>query len=428
MKRILVLSVGSSSEPIVNAINFYKPDFVYFFCSSGQKGSAISIDGPGEPCGNKSKSKCPECGYEYYLGNPKGKSIVFQVGLSKDKYEVVSVDDPDNLNLCYSTLVSLSKSIKKKYPDAQIISNYTGGTKTMSAAIALVGIITEEWDLSLNKGPRLDIIKIKGGDIPVVINKWQIFAEQSLESAAKTLVNYDYALANAIVSGLLSHPLEPTFERRLLRARQLCAAFDCWDKFEHEKALELLQPYDKDFFAYIIPLKKILKKTKATGYELVGDLLNNAERRATQQRYDDAIARLYRATELFAQIRIEKTKGYKLGKLTLKELDEELRPEYSKYMKENDRLLLGLREDYELLYKMKDPIGNEFKENEGSLLEALKYRNSSIFAHGITPLKQKDFNFVNERLKGFILKAAKKIDLHLESKQLPQGEIIKSRK
>ncbi|MFH1939722.1 MAG: TIGR02710 family CRISPR-associated CARF protein [bacterium] len=426
MKKILILSVGGSSEPIVNAINFYKPDFVYFFCSSGHKGSAITIDGPGEPCGNKSKSKCPECGYEYYIGNPKGKAVVFQVGLSKDKYEIISVDDPDDLNLCYSKLVSLSTSIKKIYPEAQIIANYTGGTKTMSAAMALVGIMTEEWDLSLNKGPRLDIIKIKGGDIPVVINKWQIFAEQCLESAAKTLENYDYALADAIVSGLLSHPLEPSFERRLLRTRQLCVAFDCWDKFEHKKALELLQPCDKDFFAYIIPLKRILKKTKTTGYELVGDLLNNAERRATQQRYDDAIARLYRATELFAQIRIEKTKGYKLGKLTLKELDEELRPEYSKYMKENDRLLLGLREDYELLYKMKDPIGNEFKENESSLLEALKYRNSSILAHGIIPLKEEDYNFVNERLKGFILKAAKKIDLHLESKQLPQGEIIKS--
>ncbi|KUK56371.1 MAG: CRISPR-associated protein, TIGR02710 family [Atribacteria bacterium 34_128] len=205
-----------------------------------------------------------------------------------------------------------------------------------------------------------------------------------------------------------------------------CFYFNCWDKFEHEKALELLQPYDKDFFAYIIPLKRILRKTKATGYELVGDLLNNAERRATQQRYDDAIARLYRATELFAQIRIEKTKGYKLGNLTLKELDEELRPEYSKYMKENDRLLLGLREDYELLYKMKDPVGNEFKENEGSLLEALKHRNSSILAHGLIPLKEKDYNFVNERLKGFILRAAKRINLHLEMKQLPQEEIIKS--
>jgi len=353
MKKILILSVGGSSEPIVNAINFYKPDFVYFFCSSGHKGSAVTIDAPGEPCGNKSKSKCPECGYKYYIGNPKGKAVAFQVGLSKDKYEIVSVDDPDDLNLCYCTLVNLSTSIKKIYPEAQIIANYTGGTKTMSVAMALVGIVTEEWDLSLNKGPRLDIIKIKGGDIPVVINKWRIFAEQSLVSVAKTLENYDYALADAIIPGLLSHPLEPSFEKRLLRASQLCVAFDRWDKFEHEKALELLQPYDKEFFAYIIPLKRILKKTKATGYELVGDLLNNAERRATQQRYDDAIARLYRATELFAQIRIEKTKGYKLGKLTLKELDEELRPEYSKYMKENDRLLLGLREDYELLYKMK---------------------------------------------------------------------------
>lgn len=281
MKKILILSVGGSSEPIVNAINFYKPNFVYFFCSSGHKGSAITIDGLGEPCGNKSKSKCPECGYEYYISNPKGKAIVFQVGLSKDKYEIISVDDPDDLNLCYSTLVNLSTSIKTIYSEAQIIANYTGGTKTMSAAMALVGIMTEEWDLSPNKGPRLDIIKIKGGDIPVIINKWQIFAEQSLESAAKTLENYDYALTDAIISGLLSHPLEPSFERRLLRARQLCAAFDCWDKFEHEKALELLQPYDKDFFTYIILLKRILKKTKTTGYELVGDLLNNAERRAT---------------------------------------------------------------------------------------------------------------------------------------------------
>ena len=64
-----------------------------------------------------------------------------------------------------------------------------------------------------------------------------------------------------------------------------------------------------------------------------------------------------------------------MGKLTLKELEEELRPEYSKYMKENDKLLLGLKEDYELLYKMKDDIGKEFKENEGSLLNALNYRN-----------------------------------------------------
>ena len=66
--KILILSVGGSPEPIINAIKFYQPDFVYFFCSSGPKGSAAIIDAPGDPCGDKRKSKCPKCGYEYYLG------------------------------------------------------------------------------------------------------------------------------------------------------------------------------------------------------------------------------------------------------------------------------------------------------------------------------------------------------------------------
>lgn len=70
MKKILILSVGGSYEPIVNAINFYKPDFVYFFCSSGHKRSAITIvDGPGESCGNKSKSKYCNRGRLYSFNN-----------------------------------------------------------------------------------------------------------------------------------------------------------------------------------------------------------------------------------------------------------------------------------------------------------------------------------------------------------------------
>ena len=53
MKTILVLSVGGSAEPIVNAIKNNHPDFVYFFCTCGPKGSEKTIDSPGEPCGNK---------------------------------------------------------------------------------------------------------------------------------------------------------------------------------------------------------------------------------------------------------------------------------------------------------------------------------------------------------------------------------------
>ena len=37
-------------------------------------------------------------------------------------------------------------------------------------------------------------------------------------------------------------------------------AYDTWDKFDHEEALELLQDYGKDYSEYIIRLKKMLNK------------------------------------------------------------------------------------------------------------------------------------------------------------------------
>jgi len=424
MESILIVSVGGSAAPIVNAIKFYRPDFVYFFCSSGPRGSAVTVDGPGDPCGDKRKSRCPACGHEYFPGDPKGKAIVVQTGLRQDQYEVVGVEDPDDLNGCYAELTALSERIRASHPDAQIIANYTGGTKTMSVSMVLVGTMMQEWDLSLNKGPRGDIIKIKTGDTPVVVDKWQIFGERQLGSAAGALRNYDYALAEAMVSESLRHPLKPDFEKKLLRIRQVCAGFNCWDRFDHENALALLQPYGRDFSPYLITLKRILKQTKGTEYELVSDLLGNAERRAVQKRYDDAVARLYRAMELFAQIRLEKTRGYKLGKLHLDQLDEPLRPEYSKYVGEGGKLLLGLREDYELLHKSDDPLGDAFKKSEESILNALSYRNASIFAHGITPLGEEEYRLVSDRLKGFILDGSEKIGLNLERRPFPREEIL----
>ncbi len=168
LNRILILSVGGSADPIVNAIKEHNPDFVYFFCSSGTRGSEKTIDSPGDPCGDKRKTKCPECGYSYHLGDPKGRAIVFQAGLVKEQYEIVTIDNPDDLNACYQLLLELAGRIEEGHEDCQIIANYTGGTKTMSAAMALVGVMTEQWDLSLNIGPRRDLIHVMSGDVPVV--------------------------------------------------------------------------------------------------------------------------------------------------------------------------------------------------------------------------------------------------------------------
>jgi len=401
MKKIIVLSVGGSAEPIVNAIKIANPDFVYFFCSSM---SEKTIDSPGYPC------------------YPKGKAIVFQTGLNREHYEIITVENPDDLDACYQKLIELTEKIKILCKDCQVIANYTGGTKTMSTAMALVGIMTEQWDLSLNVGDRVDLIKVRSGDVPVAINKWNIFYQNLLESFHEPLDNYYYAFVDSSISGMLTRSINVSLRDRLIRIRVVCEAFDQWDRFHHGKALDLLEPHGSRYHPYIIILKKILGKNRATGYEMVSDLLNNAERRAVHKHYDDAIARLYRATELFAQIRLEKEYGYRSGDLSLDQLPNNLNDEYAGYAR-NGKLILGLRDDYVLLSKLGDPVGIKYNEREGRIIDALTRRNSSIGAHGLVPMHEEDYNVVKDRLQGFIIEAAGEIGVNLVMEQLP-GSII----
>ena len=86
------------------------------------------------------------------------------------------------------------------------------------------------------------------------------------------------------------------------------------------------------------------------------------EARAVQKHYDDAIARLYRAIELFAQVRLEKEFGYKTGDLKLEQLPEHLHDEYRCRIRDG-KILLGLVEDYELLLKLGDIFGKDQYRN-----------------------------------------------------------------
>jgi len=133
---------------------------------------------------------------------------------------------------------------------------------------------------------------------------------------------------------------------------------------------------------------------------------------------------LYRATELFAQIRLEKEYGYHTGDLRLNQLPKDLRDEYKEHLR-GDKLILGLRNDYELLSKLEDPIGRTFKEWDVRIVDALTRRNSSIGAHGLIPMGEEDYHLVADSLEGFIMEASGGIGLDLTMEQLPGGEILR---
>ena len=381
---------------------------------------------PAATRGHKRTSRCPECGYEYHLGNPKGKSIASQAGLSNENYEIVTVDDPDDLNKCYLKLVGLAKSITERYPEGcEVTANYTGGTKTMSLALALVGVLTQQWDLSLNVGPRQDLIQVRSGDAPVIVDKWRAFYESQLDMLRRFLDSYPYDFVSHSISHILLRPLDRSLQKELLTAGGICQAFDAWDKFHHDRALKLLEPYGTRYSSYIVNLKRILGMARgATSYEMVPDLLNNAERRAAQGHHDDAVGRLYRATELFAEVRLEKAYGYKAGDLKLEQLPTHLQAEYKDRVR-GDRLILGLREDYDLLYRLGDPVGKGFRKSENRIVDALTQRNYSISAHGLTPLGEREYLQVREVLEGFILAMGRGLGVILELEQLPYRGIMR---
>ena len=416
---LLILTVGGSCEPLVNAIRAERPDFVYFVCSSGSKGSHLMVDGPGEPC--VEHVNCRK------ITRP---SIAVQTGLEEGRYQKWEVDDPDSLAHCYGRLMELADKIREHFgaEHPRIVANYTGGTKTMSVALALVAMIEENWELQLNKGPRVDLVKVRGGDVPILINKWEVFADHILNAIKESLSRYDYAEAAELASDALKRPLSEERQNRFQRIYTLARAFEAWDRFDHEEAYKLLEPFAKDFVEHKIALERILGRNKrVSGYEKVGDLIRNAERRAIQSRYDDAVARLYRALELFAQLRLkqilpigetERGNAEEGFKIPLESLPKGLRDKYGPYI-EKGVLKIGLVQDYELLADLEDLVGLLFQKQKEKMLNGLKQRNYSILAHGLSPLTEMEYKDVRDMIVGFIEETAKEIEADFWVPQLP---------
>lgn len=426
-QKVLILSVGGSCEPVVRAIRETQPDFVYFFCSAGPRGSEAAVDGPGHPCGDARQAVCPACGGKVPLGDPTGRAIVVQAGLAPGSYEKITVDDPDDLTACYTRLADLAAGLSRRHAgEIQVVANYTGGTKTMSVALALAGLLREKWDLALNLGARRDLIKVASGtDMPLIIDKWQVFNRLQVEAARACVARFDYAGADQVLAQMSSRPAPRDFQRRLQKARQLIRALESWDRFDHEAAFQAFASVEGLFPEHFVALKRLLGQAKAHGYEKVADLQVNAARRAHQGRFDDAVARLYRAVELLGQVRLQKAHGLDTGDLKLAALPEDLQRRYATRVREDGQVVLGLIEDYELLWGLKDPVGEVYQDWKPKVLNAIKCRNLSIYAHGLEPLQDRDYHEVEGVLTGFMEAALKVVGIKLRYLQLPREEIIK---
>ncbi len=399
MSILFICTVGGSCAPVVNAIRTNPHDCILFICSDKSEGT---VDGSGTPC---------------RTGRDEGSRplppIIVQAELNKSRYKKCILQDPDDLDGCYRRIKEKAVAVAADLgAGTDIIANYTGGTKTMTLALGLVAV-SEKWQLQVNTGPRQDLIKITGGDVVVQMSSDGFQEDQLLERAKEAATRFDYVTITTLVTGFLARQTLPVSRRVFWnRVVNLARGFHAWDLFEHGEARDLLTPNGRYVSAYLPLLARLSRLTRdQLSVELVFDLLANAKRRAAQGQYDNAAARLYRATEMIGQVELGRTLAGEKSFIVdaprpaLPDLPADIREQYVAFTRENDRLLLGLRETFLLLAKMHNPVGLLYQENMNRMTSALKNRNESILAHGTKPVDRVQYRSMVTELQGFIIKA-----------------------
>lgn len=333
------------------------------------------------------------------------------------EHEVVLTSDENDIEECFSVAEKAIASIRERFPAAEFFVDFTSGTKAMSAAVAMAGIdecrgLTYVW--SRNRDP-LTGRSLTGGSRVTTLAPNDIRWRQMRARVAHLFNTFQFKACAEIVLEVRAKIHDPYIRRELDFLEILIAAYSEWDMFDHKRALVLFGrlpreaplPWTMDCSGNKAFLNCAFGRGVEQGetgrarprIEHLVDLLANAERRASEGKYDDAVARLYRAFEMIAQIRLWE-KGVDPSAVTPEQL-----PQGWKRDARARTVAVGQRDAYKLLAAMhSDELAAAILDDK-RLKNDLKARNSSILAHGIEPVSGETFASLRDRLHAYALGA-----------------------
>ena len=196
--------------------------------------------------------------------------------------------------------------------------------------------------------------------------------------------------------------------------------------------------FDKLNYNFEFLNKKISKKgliEENDIYYYLVDLLNNAKRRIDEEKYDDATARLYRVSELIAQIRLyelglidknrlRNNKVFHIDKLKLIEIKNlkaiefvAKQPDFQN--PEEKTVKLALKSSYELLSILNDDLAKKFLEDK-ELDNVLSNRNNSILAHGLNPADKENTIKLFNKLKEYSKDTFEELEKYMYFAEFPK--------
>jgi hypothetical protein len=374
---ILVASVGGSPAPIASAIAARRPDIVLFLASEArgdQPGSAAEIPG-----------------------------ILDKAQRQQQQHEILGIGDPDDPEAIFLTLRQAVARLRTAHPKARFLFDYTGGTKSMSAALVQCALALPGSELQFMAGRRQNLLTVQPGTeraarIPV---DW-LLAERQEARLRAAWEHFDYAAAAAGFRKLhddlgMDEKAPEEVRQRFADLAAISDPFDLWDRFRHAdvaRALAGLELRLPGLRAFRQQASACVQRPAAR----IGDLYRNAERCAARGRYDDAVARLYRLVEWIAQWRLWATHGLDASDMDWSRLSRETIARAGLDDQVSKKTLSGCVQAWKLVAALEPggevarfligrfPHRDPAKTGERRLRDMLDLHNRSILAHGEAPL------------------------------------------
>ena len=379
---LLICTVGGSPEPIVAALKKWRPVRVRFVHTPQTKADVAAKVVP--------------------MSRAEG------VDLDAGRYDLSELPDGQDLASCLDHLRRLAPVASEwaaRGESFQVVVDFTGGTKCMSAAI---GIQASRWPCVFSyvggsERTKAGVGIVVSGAEKIVhqANPWDALGHQAVDDFVVLFDRYAFLAAANVAAATMRRVSRPDRKRELSSLEQLAKALDAWDRFDHTTCKNLLESVSKsanDLRAALSPTRgdRVLAGSAQLVTHLgqlgqaqppsrhhVLDLLANAKRRKDEGRFDDAVARLYRALEAIAQVALKEGHGVEsTEKVQLEKVPEALRTTWAARANEGV-VALGLQDVYALLAALGDPVGQKF---HGAGLSGPKSpllaRNRSILAHG----------------------------------------------
>ena len=396
-----LVSVGGTSAPVLHVLRKHRPAHVWYFCSPSSRVNADSIQ-------------------TQLDWHPMPRFI-----------EVARFEE---LGPCYQALRGKLPDIlaEARVAPESVLVDYTGGTKTMSAALVLAatelfkqfsyvgGIQREKSGLG---------ITVEGQEkVHYQANPWAELALREIEWAGILWAANQFDEVARLLRKVAPQVPQPLrFEAMATLADGLAAR----QRLDFPSARGLLKTaqgrlrpmFEAQSDGGPLPwLALVLARCErcaqpGAGPEILSELLDNTLRTAAQARHEDAAARLYRAMELQGQLWLAEVSDgcFKNGRCRAEQvakLPETLRSQSICQPGPDGEIKLSLELCFRALNAVGDPrvtaIVTDLDRQDAAGKTASRWRaatekrNASILAHGLEPVGASGFDQM-KRLAGEFL-------------------------